>query len=166
MTDGDQQPLRALLGSVIAVHDRVLTIQLQAGARLAFLFFCSRTEVILVVLYYALTAIRDCTPSTVDVAHCIIDVFLGRLAPPPSISQNRDRLAVGVFQRRTADAATLYWPVEVAAYGRSLSAPHLPWSNPSTAPATSRRQAHHRATKTLTPEEAADRAFDLRGLEW
>src|ERR1700722_19496987 len=46
---------RALLNSVIAVHDRVLTIKSQAGARIAFLSFCSRTGAILVVLYSELT---------------------------------------------------------------------------------------------------------------
>ena len=69
--------------SVIAVHDRELTIKLQTDARLAFLFFCSRTDVILVALYSALAAIRDCTPPTVDVAHCIIDAFWAALVCQP-----------------------------------------------------------------------------------
>ena len=34
----------------------------------------------------------------------------------------RDRPAVGVFDRRAADAAALDWPVEVASRERSLSA--------------------------------------------
>ena len=62
------------IGSVIVVHDRVLTVKLQIGARLAFLFL-SRADGTLEVLYSALTAIRDCTPPRVDVAHCIRGVF-------------------------------------------------------------------------------------------
>jgi hypothetical protein len=158
------------LSGLIAVHDRVLTIKLQAGARLAFLFFCSRTDVILVALYSALAAIRDCTPPTVDVAHCIIDAFWAALVGQPKPyneltwfwSDQGDLklmiagLAHGVDQ----------WVVRRDPEARPFSTFGFRDGKLAVVESVNRAGDHAAAkriigtTKTLTPEEAAD----LRGL--
>jgi hypothetical protein len=161
------------LGGVIAVHDRVLTIKLQTGARLAFLFLCSRTDVILVALHSALTAIRDCTPPTVDVAHCIIGAFLAALVGQPKPynelawfwSDQGDLKLMIAGLAHGVDQSTLRGDPATGILNLRLprrQARHGGIGRPRRLPRRAKRVIG--TTKTLTPEEAADPAFDLRGL--
>jgi Reductase C-terminal len=168
---------RALLSGVIAVHDRVLTIKLQTGARLAFLFFCSRTDVILlilVVLYSAPTAIRDCTLPTVDVAHCII----GRFCAAPA-GQPKPYNELAWFWSDQGDLKLMIaglahsvdqWVVRGDPEARAFSTFGFRNGKLAVVESVNRAGDHAAAkqiigtTKTLTPEEAADPAFDLWGL--
>jgi hypothetical protein len=166
---------RALVSAVIAVYDRVLTIKLQTGARLAFLFLCSRTDVILVVLYSALTAIRDCTPATVDVAHCIIGAFLGR----PRRAQPKPYNELASFWSDQGDLKLMIaglahgvdqWVVRGDPATRAFSTFGFRDGKFAVVESVNRAGDHAAAkriigtTNTLTPEEPADLAFDLRGL--
>jgi hypothetical protein len=156
------------LSGVIAVHDRVLTIKLQAGARLAFLFFCLRTGVILVALYSALTAIRDCTPPTVGVAHCIIGAFLGRPCWPAQALLVLERSGRLEVDDRGPCAWVDQWVLRGDPATWAFSTFGFRDGKLAVVESVNRAGDHAAAkrmigtTKTLTPEEAADPAFDLR----
>jgi 3-phenylpropionate/trans-cinnamate dioxygenase ferredoxin reductase subunit len=128
----------------------------------------------LVVLYSALTAIRDCTPPTVDAAHCIIGAFLGRPRRQPKPynelvwfwSDQGDLklmiagLAHGVDQ----------WVARGDPATRAFSTFGLRDGKLAVVESVNRAGDHAAAkriigtTKSLTPEEAVDPAFDLRGV--